>query len=241
MALSDSKLEIFFRPIVNPLNEQVLIYRAVPVLTNQDGVITGAKKVLAHNGDAMDTAIRNIAVLKQAAFALEQAHAAGNGVFLMLPVSGKAMETKESATYMVQALKELPAVCAKAAISHLFDLPDRVTLSTLDDVVIPLLITIDKFVIEPPASLTDYTDITACNAQGVVLDMEPGEGSGMDLAKFWSIAAPRRLGMFVQNISDEDAIGLTQRYEGRGMDGAVFGDLLPNIGPRTTRSELKSL
>ncbi|PCI42312.1 MAG: hypothetical protein COB46_00805 [Rhodospirillaceae bacterium] len=241
MFAADAKLEMVFRPIINPLNEQVMIYRAIPILQTPDGVLTGAKQVLDHNDDPVNTALRNIAVLKLAASALEQAHAAGNGVLLMMPVSGKALETKESATLMVQALKSLPDVCNKAAISHLFDLPNRINTSTLDDIVIPLLITIDKFVIEPPASLEDYTVISACNAQGVVLDMEPGAGSGIALAKFWAAAAPRRLGMFVQNITDEDSIGLVQRYEGRGMDGQIFGDAMDNIGPRTSRSELASL
>jgi len=239
MSPVESKLEIFFHPIINPLNEKVLIYRAVPVLTEADGVKRGAKQVLKHNGDPMDTALRTIAVLNQACEHLEAAHAAGNEVFLMVPVNAKALETKESTTLMVQALKELPAVCAKAAITHLFDLPERLTLNRLDDIVIPFLVTIDKYVIEPPATLTDYTDINACNAQGVVLDLEPGEGSGLDMAKFWSLAAPRRLGMFIQNIHDEDATELAKRYECRGMDGPFFGNLWPKIGPRTLRSELK--
>ncbi|MBL4692760.1 MAG: hypothetical protein JKY92_05470 [Magnetovibrio sp.] len=134
---------------------------------------------------------------------------------------------------MVEALKNLPDVCRKAAISHVFDLPAKINLNTLDDIVIPLLITIDKFIIEPPATLSDYTDISGCNAQGVVLDMKPGEGSGLEFSKFWNVAKPRRLGIFVQNISDEHTADLTRRYEGQGIDGPIFGDLLAEIGPRT--------
>jgi len=58
-----------------------------------------------------------------------------------------------------------------------FDLPDRVTLSMLDDRIIPLEITIDKFGIDPPAWVSDYTDISGNNARGIVLDMAPSEGS----------------------------------------------------------------
>jgi hypothetical protein len=237
---SESHLELFFRPIINPLNEKVLIYRAVPVVKTGDSVKTGAKQVLKHSGDPEVTAERNVDVLKLAALHLEAAHASGNDVLLMVPMNAKAMETKESTTLMVKALKALPSLCAKAMVIHLFDLPDRLTMNKLDDVVIPFLISTDKFVIEPPTSLTDYTDISGCNAQGVVLDLEPGEGAKIDLAKFWSLAAPRRLGMFIQNVKDETDIDLAKRYECRGMDGPIFGELLAKIGPRTLRSALKS-
>lgn len=238
MAFSDGHLDIFYRPIVDPRDEQVKIYRAVPVLSTDDGSLTGAKQVLAHDGKPMDTAARNAVVLQRIAADLAAAHRSGKAVFVMLPISAKAMSTKESATAMVKVLKDLPPICAKAAISHLFDLPDRVTMDSLDDAVVPLLITLEKFVIEPPAALEDYSDIGACNAQGVVLDLDPDEGSGLDLTKFWSRAAPRRLGIFVQNACDETVLPMAERYEGRGVDGPVFGELLPEIGSRTTRAEL---
>ncbi len=242
MAFSDGHLEIFYRPIVDPRDEQVRIYRAVPVLSTDDGSLVGAKQVLAHDGSPLDTAARNAEVLRRVAADLVAAHNGGNTVFVMVPVNAKAMSTRESATAMVKVLKDLPPVCAKAAISHLFDLPDRLTLNTLDDAVVPLLITIDKFVIEPPARLEDYSDIGACDAQGVVLDMGPDEGpdggEGLDLTKFWSRAVPRRLGIFVQNVRDEAVLPMAERYESRGLDGPVFGKLLPEIGPRTSRAEL---
>lgn len=241
MAFSEGHLAIFYRPVVNPQDEQVMIYRAVPVLTTDDGTKTGAKQVLEHHGNPMDTAARNAVILQRIAADLVAAHGAGKTVFVMLPVSAKAMEIKESATAMVKVLKDLPPVCAKAAISHLFDLPDRLTMDILDDAVVPLLIAIDKFVIEPPASLKDYNDIGACNAQGVVLDMAPEEGSGLDLTTLWSRAAPRRLGIFIQNVEDEAVISTAGRYESRGVDGPVFGKLLPEIGPRTTRADLGAL
>lgn len=241
MAFPNGQLEIFFRPIVDPRDDQVRIYRAVPVLNTDDGAIVGAKQVLAYDGNPMETAARNAVILQHCAAALAAAHRSGRAVFLMLPVSAKALETKESSTAMVKTLKELPEVCSKAAISHVFDLPERVTLDTLDDVVVPLLITIDKFVLEPPADLDDYTDISSCNAQGVVLDLAPGEGADMDLTKVWSRAAPRRLGIFVQNVEDESVLPMAERYEGRGVDGPVFGKLLPEIGPRTSREDLNNL
>jgi len=71
-----------------------------------------------------------------------------------------------------------------------------------------------------------------------VLDMDPDEGSGLDLTKLWSRAAPRRLGIFVQNARDEAVLPMAERYESRGVDGEVFGKLLPEIGPRTSRAEL---
>lgn len=233
MTNTAAKLEIFYRPVINPSNDQIMIYRAVPVVTKGDEVQTGAKQVLKYSGDPIEVAHKNIAVIRKAAFDLELAHEAGNAVFLIMPISAKALENKESASLMVKALKSLPAVCSKAAISHVFDLPERISLDTLDDIVIPLLITIDKFLIEPPATMSDYTDISGCNAQGVVLDMQPGEGSELKLSKFWAVAAPRRLGIFVQNISDQDSIDSIKYYEGRGMDGPIFGSLLDAIGPRS--------
>ncbi len=248
MAFSEGRLDIFYRPVVDPRDEQVMIYRAVPVLTSDEGAVkVGAKQVLKHHGKPTDpaatinTAERNVAVLQRAAADLVAAHSAGRAVFLMMPISANSLGTKESATVMVKALKEMHPLCAKAIISHLFDLPDRVTLDVLDDVVVPLLISIDKFVIEPPDGLKDYADIGACNAQGVVLDMDPDEGSGLDLTTLWTRAAPRHLGIFVQNVADEDVIPALVRFEGRGVDGPVLGKLLPEIGPRTTRGSLASL
>jgi len=248
MAFSEGRLDIFYRPVVDPRDEQVMIYRAVPVLTTDEGAQkVGAKQVLEHHGKPTDpaatvnTAKRNVAVLQRAAADLVAAHSAGRAVFLMMPISAKALGSTESATIMVKALKGMHPLCAKAVISHLFDLPDRVTLSVLDDVVVPLLISIDKFVIEPPADLKDYADIGACNAQGVVLDMDPDEGSGLDLTTLWSRAAPRHLGIFAQNVTDEAVIPAMVRFEGRGVDGPVIGNLLPEIGPRTSRSNLASL
>lgn len=241
MVFADSKVEIFFRPVVNPLDGQVLIYRAVPVETMGDKTRVGAKQVLEHRGDPMDTAHRNGFVLHLCGLALAAAHNRGRSVMLMLPVNAAAMETKESTTEMVKAFKALAPVCAKAAISHIFNLPDRVNADSLADIIIPTLISVDKFIVEPPATITDYTVINACNAQGVVLDMQPGEGEKIDLTKFWARAAPRRLGMFVQNAADEDLIAQLERYEGRGIDGSVFGDVLREIGPRTNRSALHEL
>jgi len=53
------------------------------------------------------------------------AHNGVKSVFVMLPINAKAMLAKKTATAMVKVRKDLPLVCAKAAISHLFHLPDR--------------------------------------------------------------------------------------------------------------------
>lgn len=248
MPFSEGRLDIFYRPVVDPRDEQVMIYRAVPVLTAEDGTAkVGAKQVLKHHGKPTDPAVtintaeRNVAVLQRAAADLVAAHSAGRAVFLMMPFNAKSLGTRKSATIMVNALKQMHPLCAKAFISHLFDLPDRVTLDVLDTVVVPLLVSIDKFVIEPPAGLKDYADIGACNAQGVVLDMDPDEGTGLDLTTLWSRAAPRHLGIFAQNVTDEAVISDLLRYEGRGVDGPILGKLLPEIGPRTSRGSLASL
>jgi|GEM_PF-1677564 len=234
MVSSGSQLDTLYRPVINPRNGQVLIYRAIPVLRSEEGDLTGEKQVLEHRGDAMDTAERNILFLNRAAIELDRAHKSGRAVLLVIPISAKAMETKESATLMVGALKRLPDICSKAAITHFFDLPSRVRLDTLDDMLIPLLVTIDKFLIEPPDDLDDYTDVASCNAQGVVIDMHMEGRSEADLTTFWSRAAPRRLGMFVQNVDDKDLVPAVKRFECMGMDGAAFGDMSPEIGPRDT-------
>ncbi len=244
MAFTEGHLDIFYRPVVNPMDRQVMIYRAVPVLNGDDQTLTGAKQVLTHNGKpydpaaTMDTAERNADVIIKIASDLAAAHGNGYAVFAMFPISAKALATKEAATIIVKTLKDLPPVCSKAAIAHVFDMPEKLTLDDLDTILVPLLISMDKFVVEPPDGLKDFTDIGTCNAQGVVLDMDPEEGSSIDLTKFWSRAAPRRLGIFAQNVQDGSVMDMMERYEGRGVDGPLFGDLLPEIGPRTTREQL---
>ena len=240
MEFSGGQLDIFFRPVIDPRNMQVRIYRVIPVLTTAEGVRVGVKQVLEHGGDPVDTAMRNVLVIQQAAMALSAAHDAGNQVFLMFPVSARAMETKESATIVVKGIKGLADVCAKAGILHLFDLRDRPRLNDLDGLVIPLLIRFDKYVIEPPAGLEDYVAISSCNAQGVVIDMGPEHISEKDLTALWSRAAPRRLGVFVQNVCDGAVIPLAQRYESRGIDGPIFGDMSADIGPRETFENLET-
>ncbi len=242
----NGNLSLYYRPVVDLRDESVRIYRVVPVLRDEDGtILTDAKAVLPRDGDPMDIAARNIAVLQHAALALSKAHEAGNTVFLMVPISARALATKESSTTMVRALKGFPALCSSAMVAHIFDLPDKINMGTLDDIIVPLLVMLEKFVVEPPFGLDDYTDIGAINAQGVVLDLDPrqndGAGPQMDLTNLWARAAPRRLNLFVQNAQEEETINAAMRFEGRGVDGPVIGDLLSAIGPRTTRSDLGAL
>jgi hypothetical protein len=190
-----TELQVLYRPILDPVKGVVRMYRAVPTLTDGDAHLTGAKQVIPYDNDGMATARRNAAVLAAAGEDLAVAHAAGREVFVLLPVNANAMATKESATCMVECLRKLPPICAKAAVLHIFDLPARLTLDVLDDAIIPLLLIIDKFVIEPPLGLGDYTN-------------------------------------------DEATLAQAERYECRGIDGALFGELLDEIGPRATAADL---
>lgn len=239
-APSQMSLGILYRPVINTRDGQVLIYRAIPTLKTDGGDIIGAKKVLQHLGNPIETAGRHKVFLQKVSADLEKAHNNGRVVFVMVPINAQALETKESATAMVETLKSLSPVCSHGFISHLFNLPDPLKLSTLDDVVIPLLVTIEKFVIEPPNDLDDYTDIAACNAQGVVLDMQQGDVSTADLTNLWARGAPRRLGLFVQNIDDQELIPVTERYECLGIDGPVVSGVSQEIGPRTTWDQVKA-
>ncbi|MEK9753189.1 MAG: hypothetical protein VW338_08275 [Rhodospirillaceae bacterium] len=214
------------------------MYRAVPTLTDGDAHLTDAKQVIPYDNDSMVTARRNAAVLAAAGEDLAVAYAAGREVFVLLPVNANAMATKESATCMVECLRKLPPICAKAAVLHIFDLPARLTLDVLDNAIIPLLFIIDKFVIEPPLGLGDYTNIATCNAHGVVYDMDEADHDQAGLKSVWARAAPRRLAIFVQNATDEATLAQAERYECRGIDGALFGELLDEIGPRVTATDL---
>lgn len=81
-------------------------------------------------------------------------------------------------------------------------------------------------------------DIGACNAQGVIFDMEEEGNDEGELTTFWSRAAPRRLPIFIQNAPDEDIVLMAERYECRGLDGTIYGADDSVIGPRTTRDAL---
>ncbi|MBL4692759.1 MAG: hypothetical protein JKY92_05465 [Magnetovibrio sp.] len=90
MSKLTAKLEMFYRPVINPANDHVVIYRAIPVMTQDGDVKTGAKQVLEYSGDPIDTAQKNIAVLRKAAVDLQIAHDNGKSVFLILPISANA-------------------------------------------------------------------------------------------------------------------------------------------------------
>jgi len=57
----------------------------------------------------------------------------------------------------------------------------------------------------------------------------------------WTRAAPRHLSLSVQNATDEEPTADLVYYERRRIDGPVFGKLLPQIAPRTTRGNIKFL
>lgn len=232
------ELRILYRPVLDPVKDVVRVYRAEPVLTRAGEHVVGAKRVIDYDDDSMATARRNAAVLKAAGADLAIAHEAERDVFLMMPINANAMATKESATFMVECLEALPPVCAKAAGLHIFDLPGRASRDILDDVILPLRFTIDRFVIEPPLTLSDYADIAEIDANGVVFDYgEPGhDDSG--LARVWSRATMHKLALFVQNAKEKTTLVQATRYECRGIDGQLFGDPKPEIGPRASAAEL---
>jgi len=237
-------INVVYRPIVDPLDNSVRFYRAIPVLRYEDGTtVIGHAEALRHEKDAMDTAERNAVVLVQATLALAAAHNHGDQIFLLVPINAAALSTKESATYLVRALKELDPIFGRAAVAQLFNLPEPTTMDRLDDALIPVMIATDKYIFEPPGSVKDYMDFGAINAQGVAMDLgvTRENDTQMSMTDLWSRAAPRKLKLFYQNVDNEKGFEDATRYEARGVDGSLFGGYLPVPGPRTNREKLKDL
>ena len=233
-------LQVRFRPILDLSKKEAWIYRAVPVLVGAGSEVIGEDAIIPYEDDSIATAEINAKVIAAAGRAYAVADAAEHDVLLMIPINANALRTTESATIVVDALKALPRHLSKGLIAHIYGLPANVTLDFLDDVVIPILFTTNKFVIEPPMSLEDYTDIAACNAQGVVLDLRRDDQDFQDLTKVWSRAVPRRLSIFIQNAADPAVIPLAERYRCRGIDGPLYGELLTEIGPRLPAADLRA-
>ena len=147
--MADGENLMLYRPVVNPMDGQVRIYRAIPSAIANDVIKVGAKQVL-DSGNPIDVAKTNAEILSTAGESLAAAHEAGNQVFLIVPISANAMATKESATIVVQALKELPAISQRAAVAHVFHCPEKLNLDALDDIVLPLIFHLEKFMIDPP-------------------------------------------------------------------------------------------
>ena len=236
MAPTIDTLQVRFRPVLDLTKNEAWIYRAVPVMVHGDEENVGEDSVIPYDDDSIETARINAKVITAAGQSLTAA--ADHDVLLMIPINANALGTTQGATIIVDALNTVPDEVAKSLIAHVFGLPDKVTLDFLDDAVIPIMFTTSKFIVEPPMALEDYTDIAACNAQGVVLDMAVRKEDFSDLTNVWSRATPRRLSIFVQNVADAAVLPMAERYKCRGVDGPLFGELLPDIGPRIPGAEL---
>ena len=58
------------------------------------------------------------------------------------------------------------------------------------------------------------------------------------LTRMWSHATMHKLALFVQNAREKATLVQAARYECRGVDGPLFGDPKPEIGPRASAAEL---
>ncbi len=108
----------------------------------------------------------------------------------------------------------------------------------LDDVILPLRFTIDRFVVEPPLTLFDYADIAEIDANGVVFDYDEPDHDDAGLTRVWSRTTMHKLALFVQNAKDKATLVQAARYECRGVDGPLFGNPKSEIGPRASAAEL---
>jgi hypothetical protein len=234
-----SNLDLVFRPVVTLEDGIVRAYRAVPVNHSTEGVAYGAKAVMPEEDDPIDTASHNEQVMSLAVAAIETAHAAGHDVSLLVPVNAAGMASDQASEAMTEMFNELSPLCKGAIVPTLFNLPDDLTVDAMDDIVIPFIMSIDKFIVVPPAILTDYMTIGACNAAGVVLDMF--NDPELDMGEVAMRAAMRQLPLYIFDVAQSDDVHRASENGAACIDGAAFGKHLKDIGPETNGPGIAAL
>ena len=128
---------------------------------------------------------------------------------------------------MVAAAKSLERDLRGRVAIELFELPERPSLDTMEDIVIPLMPFFDRLVARPRAGLDDYTVFANVNLLGVSIDLENADAP--DLTRFWAGARNRRLAVFAHGVGDQAQRDALQRFEVEGMDGPALGRIYDGL------------
>ena len=227
-----SNIFALFRPVVLPGQPQLSMHRCLPALAQPDGTIQTGKRLLLHTKSPAETARRNVRFLESAFSELTKAHDGGRREKIIIPVSTYSLVGNEPTSLIVSAFRKVNPEIRKSIIVDLFDFSDPLSLSLLEDSLIPLFPFIEIFAAEPKRDIEDFTVFANCNLFAVSIDFddeEPKPEQEKQLMKFWASATKSRLKLFVQGITSEGVREAAKRYEATGLDGPLIGADLKSL------------
>jgi hypothetical protein len=238
MDAQQNQTKINYRPILRSSDDLIDTFRCRAFMQTADGEDLGSDLILGHKGDIESTAERNAAVLKLAFKAIRRMAVSGQDTKVFVPINSVAMASRKGAAIIYKMFEELEPEFRKVLSVWLFNLPQRVSVDSLSDMTIPFLPFTDRFFAEPHEKMEDYTVFTNCNYSGVTIDAALAGDTVQDrqdrVTDFWSEAAPRRLGIYIQNIEDDEIKALAVRIEASGMDGPAIAPDADRPGPVTS-------
>lgn len=226
--LKETVIGALFQPVLLQGQEVINTFRAVPTITLANGTVRSGSDVISYMGDLLKTAKINSLVLDAAFSQLVKANDSGKNLRMIIPINSYSVVGNEGATLIVNSIKKLPKELRGNVIVELFDFPEEVPMSILEDVVVPLFPFFQHFVAVPPDDMEDYTVFANCNFMGVCINLERTEQGDEEanklVTKFWASGTKRRLKLFFEGVSEPAIKETAERYEAMGIDGPIIGE-----------------
>ncbi len=237
MNQSASQMDIRYRPFIGHGDNMIKGFRCQPFFRDHEGREFGVETVLGHRGNIENTAGRNAAVLSVAFKTLARAIGQKQSLLLIVPVNSIALASRDGATAICRAFDELQDACKSAVIVEVFNLPKRVSVDSLGDITIPMLLYVSKFLATPHPETEDYSVFANLNYVGLTHSHsnagKTAEERKKALTKFWSETTKARLKLCVSDIDDLEAAEQARQYEALAMDGPAIGIASEQLGPVT--------
>ncbi len=232
-----SQMDIRYRPFIGHASNMIQGFRCQPFIRDHEGREFGIETVLGHRGNIENTAERNAAVLSVAFKTLARAIGQKQSMLLIVPVNSIALASRDGATTICRAFDQLPEACKSAVIVEVFNLPKRISVDSLGDITIPMLLYVSKFLAAPHPETEDYTIFANLNYVGLTHSYSNAAKTAEDrkklLTRFWSETTKARLKLCVSDIGDFEIIEQARRYEALAMDGVAIGLASEQLGPVT--------
>lgn len=230
-------MDVRYRPFIGYAGNMIQGFRCLPFFRDREGREFGIETVLGHRGNIENTAERNAAVLSVAFKALARAVGQNQSMRLIVPVNSIGLASRDGATTICRAFDELEDACKSAVIVEVFNLPKRVSVDSLGDITIPMLLYVSKFLAIPHPETEDYTVFANLNYVGLSHSYSNAGKTAKErdkaLIQFWSEAARARLKLCVTDIDVIEVVDQVRRYQALAMDGPVIGLASDQLGPVT--------
>lgn len=225
-----SSLAMEFRPVASAESDRVDTFRGVPVFHAPGREDVHGNAILAHRGDFVQTARKNALVLDQAAQALVGQIDTAEPITLIVPVNAVVFASSEATSILGRSLKAMDVSARRAMTAELFNLPVSVTMSVLEDITIPMIAFIDRFIAVADPAMEDLTVFSNLNYVGMSLNLADAGDAESAMKLLWSRATPKRLELFYQGVDNDELLAQARRYKARGIEGDAVGPARDSLG-----------